>query len=208
VNPNGIPAGLPSGEGYHALVFDWDGTLVDSRDLNHRALTNALADCGVTLPAQWYWQREGIASPELLIEWESTIGPLPEAIHTIIERCRGYVVAGAAELVVIEDVASVARSARHRRQPLAIASNSASSPLHAGLAATGLGDLFDTAVCWQDVPPGRGKPAPDIFLLAAQRLGVDPARCLAYEDAPEGIAAALAAGMTAYNVRTRRLIQS
>jgi phosphoglycolate phosphatase-like HAD superfamily hydrolase len=47
-------------------IFDWDGALVDSRDLNHRALEAALRDCGVALDPGWYWHRQGIASPDLL----------------------------------------------------------------------------------------------------------------------------------------------
>ncbi len=194
---------IPSGDTYGALIFDWDGTLVDSRDLNHRALEAALRDCGVVLDPGWYWHRQGIASPDMLVEWEETIAPLPEPIDTIIDRCRRYVVAGAATLKVIEDVALVARRAHQRGQPLAIGSNSAAITLDAGMRATGLGSLFQAAVCWSDVPRGRGKPAPDIFLLAADRLGVDPSRCLVFEDAHEGIAAAVSAGMDAYNVRTR-----
>ena len=97
---------------------------------------------------------------------------------------------------------AVARRAHQRGQPLAIGSNSAPITLDAGMKATGLASLFQAAVCWSDVPRGRGKPAPDIFLLAAERLGVDPSRCLVFEDADEGTAVA---GMDVFNVRTRRL---
>lgn len=69
---------IPSGDIYEALIFDWDGTLVDSRELNYRALEAALRDCGVALDPDWYWQRQGVASPEMLVEWEQTIAPLPE----------------------------------------------------------------------------------------------------------------------------------
>lgn len=60
--------------------------------------------------------------------------------------------------------------------------------------------LFDAVVTWSDVPSGRGKPEPDIFLLATWKIGVDPQRCLVYEDATMGIQVALVAGMSAYNV--------
>ena len=90
-------------------------------------------------------------------------------------------------------------------QRLAIGSNASTNTVAAGLAATGLAGLFDTIVTWSDVPAGRGKPAPDIYLLVAHRLGVAPGRCLVYEDADAGIAAALAAGMHAYHVRTGEL---
>lgn len=57
------------------------------------------------------------------------------------------------------------------------------------MKATGLAGLFQAVVCWSDVPRGRGKPAPDILLLAAERLGVDLRRCLVFDDADEGVAA-------------------
>jgi beta-phosphoglucomutase-like phosphatase (HAD superfamily) len=199
---------VPSGESYDALIFDWDGTLVDSRDLNHRALESALRECGVVLDPRWYWQRQGIASPDMLVEWESTFGPLPEPIDVIIQRCRGHVIAGASTVVVIEDIADVARRAHQRGQRLGIGSNSAASTLRASMRATGLACLFQAAVSWSDVAPGRGKPAPDILLLVAERLGVDPAGCLVYEDAVEGVAAAKTAGMAVYNVRTGEMTAS
>ena len=68
------------------------------------------------------------------------------------------------------------------------------------LANIGLAGLFDVMVTGSDVE--HGKPAPDIYLLAAERLGVPPARCLAFEDAPAGVASAKAAGMTCWAVRT------
>jgi nucleotidyltransferase-like protein/haloacid dehalogenase-like hydrolase len=94
----------------------------------------------------------------------------------------------------------VARAARVRGQPLAIGSNASTNTVAAGLVG-----LFDTVVTWSDVPAGRGKPAPDIYLPAAHRLGVAPDRCLVYEDPDAGVTAALAAGMHAYHVRTGEL---
>jgi HAD superfamily hydrolase (TIGR01509 family) len=195
----------PDGTGYDALMFDWDGTLVDSRQINYTALARAMGDVGVALGPDWYWPREAIASPDMLVMWEQQFGRLPEPVDEIIVRCRTYVMAAASQLVVIDENAQVARAARARGQRLAIGSNASTNTVAAGLAATGLAGLFDTVVTWSDVPAGRGKPAPDIYLLAAHRLGVAPGRCLVYEDADAGVAAALAAGMHAYHVRTGEL---
>lgn len=200
---NRAPA--PDGTGFDALIFDWDGTLVDSREVCFTGLSRALADAGVVLDPQWYWPRQAIASPEMMILWEREFGSLPEPIGDIIDRCRAYVIEASADLIVMEKYVEIARAARARGQRLAIGSNGATSTVSAGLAWTGLSSLFDTVVTWTDVPPGRGKPAPDIFLLAAQQLGVRPERCLVYEDADQGVTAALTAGMTAYNVLTEQL---
>jgi HAD superfamily hydrolase (TIGR01509 family) len=72
------------------------------------------------------------------------------------------------------------------------------------LEVSGLRPLFDIVVTPLDVPEGRGKPAPDMFLLAARRMGVAPETCLVFEDAGPGIEAALAAGMQVVRVPSRR----
>ncbi|WP_019870558.1 HAD family hydrolase [Salinispora oceanensis] len=195
-------ATVPDGRAYEALIFDWDGTLVDSSKVCFAALVRAMADVGVKLDPDWYWPRQAIASPDLLLVWEQEFGHLPEPIDEIIGRCRRYVRAAAPNLKVIDEVALVARAARQRGQRLGIGSNSSGNVVAAGLAATGLAALFDVVVTWSDVPRGRGKPEPDIFLLAAQRLDAEPADCLVYEDTQAGVAAAKSAGMTAFNVQT------
>lgn len=197
--------GTPDGTGYDALIFDWDGTLVDSREVCFVGLARALADVDVALDPQWYWPRQAIASPEMLLLWEHEFGPLPEPIEAIIDRCRSYVIDAAPQLIIVDTYAQIAQAAKARGQRLAIGSNGAAATVSAGLAETGLSTIFETVVTWSDVPPGRGKPAPDIFLLAAQRLTTEPGRCLVYEDSAQGVEAALAAGMTAYNVQTGRL---
>ena len=73
------------------------------------------------------------------------------------------------------------------------------------LKATGLDALFPIVVTPADVPAGRGKPAPDMFLLAARRMGVAPGRCLVFEDAEPGIVGARAAGMQIVRVPSREL---
>jgi len=195
----------PDGTGYDALIFDWDGTLVDSRQVCFDGLARALDDVGVVLDPAWYWPREAIASPDLLVQWELEFGELPEPADEIIVRCRTYVMAAAPSLVVIDENVQIARAAHARGQRLAIGSNASTNTVAAGLGATGLDRLFRTVVTWSDVPAGRGKPAPDIYLLAARQLDVPPGRCLVYEDADAGVAAALAAGMHVFNVRTRQL---
>ena len=178
---------------------------MDSREICYAGLSRALADVGVALDPRWYWPREAIASPDMLVLWETEFGSLPEPIDEIIVRCRRYVVAAAPQLVVIDAFVQIAKAARRRGQSLAIGSNSSTNTVAAGLSATGLSGLFDAVVTWSDVAEGRGKPAPDIFQLAAKRLDVLPDRCLVYEDADAGVAAALAAGMSVYDVRSQQL---
>ena len=72
------------------------------------------------------------------------------------------------------------------------------------LEATGLTGLFEIIITPHDVGPGRGKPAPDMFLLAAERMGVAPRECVVFEDAEPVVQAALAAGMAVVRVPSRR----
>jgi len=88
-----------------------------------------------------------------------------------------------------------------RGYPLALASSSPRAVVDAMLEELGLSRSFDAVIAGNDA--ARGKPAPDIFLLAARRLGVDPAKCLVFEDTLHGVAAARAAGMVPVAVRTR-----
>jgi HAD superfamily hydrolase (TIGR01509 family) len=76
-----------------------------------------------------------------------------------------------------------------------VASSSARDRVRASLEVTGLARFFDSVFCATEVP--KGKPAPDLFLHAASRMGVEPRDCIVVEDSPAGITAATAAGMTA-----------
>src|SRR5690606_15549192 len=88
--------------------------------------------------------------------------------------------------------------------PVSIATGGMREVALPSLRATGLGDLFSIVVTPADVAPGRGKPHPDMFLLAAERMGVPPSQCLVFEDAEPGIVAARAAGMQVVHVPSRR----
>ena len=97
------------------------------------------------------------------------------------------------ELVVFEDAVAAARDLRGRGIPVGVASSSPRERLHRTLTRAGLLDAFDVTVAGDEVE--HGKPAPDMFLLTAERLGVPPEQCIVIEDSPPGVQAGLAAGM-------------
>ena len=99
----------------------------------------------------------------------------------------------AAEAVPVVPGAPEAVARAAARVPVAIASSAHPAVIRAALAATGLGAVFSAIVSSDDVP--SGKPAPDVYLEAARRLGIDPGRCLVVEDSSNGVVAARAAGM-------------
>ena len=96
-------------------------------------------------------------------------------------------------LVPFEDAVESARELRRRGIPVGVASSSPRERLHRTLARAGLLDDFQVTVAGDEV--ANGKPAPDMFLVAAERLGAVPEECIVIEDSPPGVEAALAAGM-------------
>jgi beta-phosphoglucomutase-like phosphatase (HAD superfamily) len=184
---------------YDAVIFDWDGTLVDSQPLNFAALAAALVPHGVLLERGWYGRRLGRSTADLLAELGAAV-PVAE----VIAECRRRIIAGAPGLVVHARVAELARRAEAAGLDRAIASGGAGDVVRAGLAATGLAPRFPVVVTREDV--AAGKPEPDLFEEAARRLGVPAGRCLAVEDADEGVVAARRAGMAVVDVRTAGLV--
>ncbi|MFI1582969.1 HAD family hydrolase [Embleya sp. NPDC020630] len=183
--------------GVEAMLVDWDGTVVDSQPTNFRALREVLASvAGVVLDEGWYRARLGTSVDGLLAE-------LGISVHTddVLERCGAVLVERAHLLRTFPEVVALVRRARGLGLPCAVASGGGGLVVRAGIAAVGLGELFDEVVVREDV--GRGKPAPDLFLEAARRLAIHPAGCLVVEDADEGVAAARAAGMRVLDVRGR-----
>ncbi|MEV6929640.1 HAD family phosphatase [Dactylosporangium sp. NPDC051485] len=185
---------------YHAVIFDWDGTLVDSHPLNFRALSSACTQWGLRLDQKFYNARIGTSGAELIAEL-STVAGIPVAIEQIVAHCLDNIIDGIAGLDTYQPVVDLARTL-HQRLPVAIASGGARRVVEAGLAVTNLQDLFDPVITGEDAR--HGKPAPDLFLITAQQLGVSPAACLVYEDSAEGIQAAKAAGMHVVDVNCFR----
>jgi beta-phosphoglucomutase-like phosphatase (HAD superfamily) len=179
-----------------AIIFDCDGTLVDTPPLYARAWAAGLASSGVEMAADWYLARAGMSEYVLMDAFEAEHGVTLQR-DAVVGRMRQAFVQGMAELREIEAVTAVARGNRGRR-PMAVASGGSRAIVAGTLEITGLKPLFDTVVTLDDV--GRAKPEPDLFLEAARRLGVAPGACLVFEDSREGLEAAHRAGMRAVDV--------
>ncbi|XVQ82681.1 HAD family hydrolase [Microbispora siamensis] len=187
-----------------ALLFDWDGTLVDTQRANYRAMAEALAVEGVRLEQEWFDARTGLSSAEMirLLARERELD-LRRPVEEIVADRDERFLRTAHEIRMHTEVEAVV-SAFHRRLPMAVASGGARRVIETTLRHLPIRHRFTTLVTRDDVE--KGKPAPDIFLRAADVLGVSPARCTVYEDSDEGMAAACAAGMAVIDVRpfTRR----
>jgi beta-phosphoglucomutase-like phosphatase (HAD superfamily) len=184
------------------LIFDWDGTLADTQYANYRAMAAALQPYDIALDQDWFDARTGLSSAEM-IEDLLLSTPVSRAVPV------GDVVAFRDEAFLrqchtVREVPAVAEVARahHGRLPVAVASGGARHIIEATLPHTGLTDVVDLLLTREDVH--HGKPSPDLFLLAAERLEIAPSHCLVYEDSPQGLTAARSAGMAAIDVRPYR----
>lgn len=185
-----------------ALLFDWDGTLVDSQPANFAAMAAVLRGEGVHLPQDWFDARTGLSSAEMIRAYVAQTGhELSRPVEALVAD-RDEIFLGQARHVRPHGVVRSVVDAHHGVVPMAIASGGARRIIGTTLRHQPFADAFDAIVTRDDV--GRGKPAPDIFLAAADALGVAPEKCLVYEDSDEGIASAAAAGIRCIDVRPYR----
>jgi beta-phosphoglucomutase-like phosphatase (HAD superfamily) len=176
---------IPLEEGsFSALIFDCDGTLVDTAPAHLRALQTALEPLGLMMTPEWYYPRGGLTPDALLDEFEAQVGVAGLPRKEIFDR---YNVAFKADLSLIREVTIIAEIARQwcGRVPMAVASNGRRANVESTLNATKLLQLFDFIVAAEDVQ--FGKPAPDVFVEAARRMDVESGRCIVFEDSDEGL---------------------
>ena len=183
---------------FEALIFDCDGTLVDTAPAHLAALRAALKAHDLDMPGPWYFERVGLTPMALLDDYEEHFGALPVTRPELLAIYKVSYLEGVDQLEEVTLVADLARE-WHGRVPMAVASNGERENVRSSLKSVGLLQLFDTIVAAEDV--SRGKPAPDVFLEAARRLKAAPGRCIVLEDSDEGMHAAQAAGMAAIDIR-------
>lgn len=190
---------IPGGE-FAAYLFDLDGTLVDSMPVHLRAWDVALQQVGLTVPFDeaFFYSLGGTPTLESAAIFRDHYDLAFDAVQLVVDKEHRYLEL-LHEVRLIEPVAAFARTVA-LTHPVAVVTGGGPEIAYPALDATGLRSLFSVVITPEDVPPGRGKPQPDMFLLAAQKLGVAPASCLVFEDALPGIAAAKAAGMQVVRV--------
>jgi len=186
---------LPEGV-FRAYLFDCDGTIVDSMPLHYIAWKTSLAEYNCVYEEKLFYAWGGRPIREiirLLNDMQGLNMPVDEVAekkeilyHSLLPQLKAIP-------EVIEHI-----DAQHGRIPFAVVSGSRRSSVVGSLTALGLLDKFDTLVCAEDYK--CGKPAPDCFLMAADRLGIAPSDCLVFEDTDLGIEAATAAGMLSVKV--------
>src|SRR3982751_1869869 len=179
------------------IIFDCDGTLADTMPLHWRAWQVITARHRLKLPEERFYALGGVPSRDILKMLSTEQGITLDPIAVAQEKEAEYLPM-IAQVEPIHTVVEVAR-ANFGRIPLAVASGGTRKIIEQVLQKLSIRDLFQTIVTSEDVV--KQKPAPDIFLEAARRIGVAPQFCRAYEDTDLGMQAIRAAGMEAIDVR-------
>ncbi len=191
------PPRLSLAPGTEALVFDCDGTLADTFAAHFRCFRDVMRDLDYAFEADFYAARLGLSRTLLLKAIAETHGVAlddAEIARRTVAAFPGYV--GAVTPIAV--TCDLAR-AHHGRLKMAVASAGTGTIVRSILDTIGMSPLFDAVVTIEDV--ARGKPHPDIYLAAADRLKVPPARAQAFEDSDEGLEAARTAGMHVTDIR-------
>ena len=184
-----------------AAIFDFDGTLVDTMPLHYEAYRRVFAGCGIELSRDDFYGNIGGKASETIPKFLRG-RPCPVSVQVLHARKKELV----ADLLKQEPIpvlqTAMLLDVFRYRVPMALASSGSREGIDIVLGRLGWQSLFSAIVSGEDAE--NGKPAPDIFLLAAQRLRVSPGACIVFEDTDEGIAAARRAGMRVFDVRDAR----
>lgn len=195
---------IPSGD-FAGYIFDLDGTLIDSMPVHYRAWDAAMRRQGMPgkLDEDYFYALGGVHSVRVAELFGERYGIKLDPVAVTHEKEMIYL-DYLADVRVIEPTVAFLRKIA-TTHPRAIATGGLEEVAYPSLEKAGLRSYFDIVITPAQVAPGRGKPAPDMFLLAAQRMGVRPEACLVFEDAVPGIEAAQAAGMQVVRVPSRRV---
>lgn len=186
---------IPDGP-FRAYLFDCDGTIVDSMPLHYIAWKTALAEWNCAFDEGLFYSWGGKPVDEI-IETLNLMQSLNMPVEAVGIRKESLYFEMLPKLQAIDEVVEHI-DRQHGRIPLAVVSGGRRDSVIRSLTTVHLLDRFETIIGAEDYT--RSKPAPDAFLLAAERLGVTPADCLVFEDTDLGIQSATAAGMASVRV--------
>lgn len=190
-----MPLTLPPGK-FEAYLFDCDGTIADSMPLHYLAWRKALGEWNCDFDERLFYEWGGRPTTEIVATLNALRG-LSMPVQDVADRKELLYYEFLPQLKGIPEVLEHIE-AQHGRIPFAVVSGSTRESVEASLRSLNLLDRFDTLVCAGDYK--KAKPAPDAFLLAAERLEVKPDACLVFEDTEMGIQAARAAGMASVKI--------
>jgi beta-phosphoglucomutase family hydrolase len=180
------------------LIFDCDGTLVDTMPLHYQAWQELTQTRGAQFPEDLFYELAGVPSDKIAEILNDQFGYQLDPQKTAAEKECLFLDKYLPKAKAIESIVSIARQYKGQL-PMAVATGGIPAVVQFALKAIGLTDFFDAVVTSEDVK--HGKPAPDTFLEAARRLNVEPQYCMVFEDSDLGLEAAQRAGMVGIDVR-------
>ena len=200
---NQTPIGAPTGA--RAVLWDLDGTLIDSMPYHLEAWNDILQPLGYHFSVESFLPTIGLRNGEIVRDFLKIDRPPAEIAQIAASKEERY------RSILRERCLPLLPGVEHWLKQLradgwrhAIVTSAPRRNVEATVFTTHLDRLTDTIVCAEDVI--NGKPHPEPFLLAADRLGVDPARCIVVEDAPAGLEGARRAGMKSIGVLTTHAV--
>jgi len=191
---------LPDGR-YDGYIFDCDGTLADSMPVHFRAWCEALArsGAGFRFDESLYYSWAGVSTRGVVERLNALHGTALDPLQVAHLKEEIYL-ESLEQVQPIRPVRDYAREIAQSR-PVAVATGGWRRVASRTLEIVGLGGVFSIIVTPEDVV--HGKPAPDMFLLAAEKMGVEPKRCVVFEDGQPGVDGARAAGMDVVFIPSR-----
>ncbi len=179
-----------------AVIFDMDGVLVDSQPYHFKADIDTMAEYGVIKDQKFYESFAGTLTADRMRTLKEMFGlDAPVEEMTIKRENMILDIMGKEDIKPVLGIPEFLRSIKEKGLTTAVASSSDYKLINLILDRLKIAKYFDSVTSGSDVK--RGKPSPDVFLLAAERIGIEPAECLVVEDSENGVKAAKAAGMKA-----------
>lgn len=179
-----------------AVIFDMDGVLVDSQPYHFKADIDTMAEYGVIKDQKFYESFAGTLTADRMRTLKEMFGlDVPVEEMTIKRENMILDIMGKEDIKPVLGIPEFLRSIKEKELTTAVASSSDYKLINLILDRLKIAKYFDSVTSGSDVK--RGKPSPDVFLLAAERIGIEPAECLVVEDSENGVKAAKAAGMKA-----------
>jgi HAD superfamily hydrolase (TIGR01509 family) len=176
------------------VIFDCDGVLVDSEPISNRVFCAMLNELGLEVTLEDMFSHfVGLSMPQCMQRVTGMLGHAPPAGFLADLEARTE----AALQAQVEPIAGVPEMLGELRVPFCVASSGSHAKIRLTLGASGLLDRFDGRI-YSVADVANPKPAPDIFLHAARRMGADPSACVVVEDTPTGVRAGVAAGMRVF----------